>query len=92
MGEMRRVLKPGGVVVVVGQALDYTPADMARTARDVARARWMARGKTRWDPGAPVVEPTMGWSETKALLGEYLEGVSWERVGSHRYVAVWHLA
>lgn len=89
LGEMRRVLKPGGLIVVVGLAADRTAADLARSSKDLVRSRWTGRGKTRWEPEVPAVDPTMGWDETKAMFEAYLPGGTWERVGSLRYLATW---
>lgn len=89
LGEMRRVLKRDGLIVIVGLAADKTVQDRARSAKDLVAEKWAARGKTRWESEAPTVDPTLGWDETRALIEDYLEGATWERTGFFRYVATW---
>lgn len=90
LGEMRRVLRPGGIIVVVGLAADRAPADYARSARDSVRSTWLARGKTGWEPPVEIVDPSKSWAETREQVLAVLEGGSFQRVGSFRYLAVWH--
>lgn len=89
LGEMRRVLRPRGKIVVVGLAANKSAQDYARAAKDAARAKWQARGTTPWHPDVPETDPVLSWDETRALLAEYLEGSTWELAGSFRYIATW---
>lgn len=87
--EMARVVKPGGRVVIVGRAADKTAADFARSAKDLARSKWVGRGKTLWEPAGQEILPSMGWSEWQDLIGELLPEATFERSGSFRFIALW---
>lgn len=89
LAEMRRVVTASGIIVIVGLAIDRRPADWARSAKDAVTSRVRARGTTPWEPDVPVREPHMGWDETRTAIEAVLEGATFERVGSWRYLATW---
>ncbi|GAA2182317.1 class I SAM-dependent methyltransferase [Brooklawnia cerclae] len=87
--EMRRVLKPGGLLVDVGSARDKGIGDLARSALDVPGDLLAKRVTTPWDPGTPTVDPVLGWTQTRDTMARMLPGLQWRRVPGWRYVATW---
>ena len=84
------LLRPGGVLAVIGLAADDpTVRDrlLAAVALLVSRAHRLRRGW--WDPGAPRIDPTMSWDETRATALEVLPGAMFRRLLLWRYALVW---
>lgn len=87
--EMRRVLKPGGVLVVCGTAKDRSVGDFLRSVVEIPESLVRRIGKTPWKPATVEVDATHSWRETRSLIAEMLPGASWKRLWSWRYLAVW---
>lgn len=87
--EMRRVVKPGGLLVDVGYARNKGLAEIVRSALDVPGDLVARRLTTPWEPGTPKVDARLGWSQTREAMARMLPGLQWRRVAGWRYVATW---
>lgn len=92
LAEMRRVLKPGGVIAILGIARDLTMADRLASAADIIPCFVAALGKTSWTSPAVTRNPTRGWDETRTIINEILPGARWNRLRGWRYLAIWTMA
>lgn len=89
LGKMAAVLRPGGRLAVVG------------LARDGSRAEWIVGGaalpldwyykltRGEGNPGAPIMNPEMSWSQVRATARRVLPGVRYRRHLLWRYSLVW---
>lgn len=89
LAEVRRVVRPGGVVIVLGYAASGTSGDRWRSLADVAANQWYGLGKQRWEPRVVVAEPQLTWSQTRGLLERELPGGTYRRVPLWRYLYTW---
>lgn len=89
VAEMRRVLKPGGVLVDVGFGRDKGLGELLRSGLDVFGDLLARRGTTAWEPETAKADASLGWAETRAVFERLLPGVAWRRVGGWRYIATW---
>ena len=87
--EMRRVLRPGGLLVDVGYARNKGIGERLRSAADIPGDLVARIGATRWEPDTIKMDALQGWSETRDAIQGILPGASWERVGGWRYLSVW---
>lgn len=90
LARMRDLLRPGGVLVVVGLARERTVGDWAvmvaaapvvRTAKLVRRASFPA--------GMPFISPHMSYGEVRAEARRVLPGVRYRRHVLRRYSLTW---
>lgn len=89
LAEVRRVVRSGGVVVVVGYGRAATAGDLLWEVRDVVEHRWHARGTTRWEPDVALADPVLTWAQTRALLRRELPGGTYRRLPMWRYLYSW---
>ena len=87
--EMRRVAKPGGLLVDLGTAADRGLGDLALTIRDAVAEPFTRRGTTAWEPATTKRSATLGWQQTRVALNRMLPGVEFRRVPGWRYLATW---
>jgi SAM-dependent methyltransferase len=87
---MRQLVRPGGVVVVVGFARPDGPADRARAlAGAVAKRAVRLRGRY-WEHRAPTAwPPPHTAAEMKAIVDDELPGARFRRLLSGRYGVTW---
>lgn len=87
--EMRRVLRPGGVLVNVGYARNKGVGETLVSIADIPGNLVGRVGTTRWEPPTIKMDALLGWTETRDAIESILPGASWERVGGWRYLSVW---
>lgn len=87
--EMRRVVKPGGLIIDLGIGKDRGIADLAWTVRDMVAEPFARRGTTDWEPETTKSPAALGWQQTRLAIDRILPGVEFRRVPGWRYLASW---
>jgi hypothetical protein len=86
---MADLLRPGGVLVVVGVARSQ-PADLHRELAAFVAHRWLRMRRTLWEHSSPVVwPPPETYAGMRRLAEEVLPGVRYRRHVLWRYSLVW---
>ncbi|TDC01668.1 class I SAM-dependent methyltransferase [Nonomuraea longispora] len=87
---MRRMLRPGGTLVVVGLARETTPSEWAVkiAAAPVVRIAKVLR-RAHGPEGMPVADPQMGYGQVRAAARRLLPGVRYRRHVLRRYSLTW---
>ncbi len=89
LAEARRVLRPGGALLVFGfgarDGLRGLPAELL----DTLAHRWHRRGKRHWEPPTVKSEPSLTWAQTRSLLSGELPGSTYQRLPMWRYLISW---
>ncbi len=89
LGKMARILRPGGRLAVVGLAANGSPADWAAGAAGIPAGLWYKRTRGEGNPGAPVMEPDMTWSQVRSAASRLLPGARYRRHLLWRYSVTW---
>lgn len=90
LDRMRRLLRPGGRMVVIGLARSSRPADWAVDAVAMAVNRLYQRSKGEVEDGAPRVwPPALTYSQTRRIARRTLPGAHFRRRLLWRYALVW---
>jgi SAM-dependent methyltransferase len=87
--KMARILRPGGRLAVVGLAANGSPADWVIGAAGVPASLWYKRIRGEGNPGAPVLDPDMSWSQVRTAAARVLPGVRYRRHLLWRYSLTW---
>jgi SAM-dependent methyltransferase len=87
--KMARILRPGGRLAVVGLAANGSPADWAIGAAGIPANLWYKRTRGEGNPGAPVMEPDMSWSQVRTAAARLLPGARYRRHLLWRYSLTW---
>ncbi|MFD8939090.1 class I SAM-dependent methyltransferase [Streptomyces sp. NPDC059578] len=87
---MRELLRPGGVLVVVGLARETSPGEWAAliAAAPVVRITKVLR-RAGGPEGMPVADPEMGYGQVRAAARRLLPGVRYRRHVLRRYSLTW---
>ncbi|MFF2024032.1 class I SAM-dependent methyltransferase [Streptomyces sp. NPDC058171] len=87
---MRELLRPGGVLVVVGLARETSPGEWAAliAAAPVVRMAKVVR-RAGGPEGMPVADPEMGYGQVRAAARRLLPGVRYRRHVLRRYSLTW---
>ncbi|WP_181787884.1 class I SAM-dependent methyltransferase [Streptomyces phytophilus] len=90
LARMRDLLRPGGVLVVVGLARERSVGDWAAmvAAAPVVRTAKLLR-RASFPPGMPFISPHMSYGEVRAEARRVLPGVRYRRHVLRRYSLTW---
>ena len=87
---MRALVRPGGVIVIVGFATSSDIGDRARAIAGGLLKRSMQLLGRYWEHNAPTVwPPPLSSREMAALIERELPGAKFRKLLSNRYVAIW---
>ncbi|HEX2484915.1 MAG TPA: class I SAM-dependent methyltransferase [Myxococcota bacterium] len=87
---MVELLRPGGVLVVIGLARSDHPLDLAIDAAAVVASRIRRLRNGYWQQSAPTVwPPANSYSDVRALAAAFLPGAGYRRHLYFRYSLVW---
>ena len=87
---MRDLVRPGGVLVVIGLARSRLPHDIPWELAGAVTTRWLKLRRTYWEHSAPIVwSPPETYDEMRDLAQDLLPGVAYVRHVLWRYSLVW---
>lgn len=90
LARLAELLRPGGLLVVVGLAQSRSLLDFVRDARDAVVIRRHTLTKTVWETPAPKVwPPPLTYSQARAASRSVLPSARFERIGFFRYALTW---
>ena len=91
LAAMRDAVRPGGSLAVIGLANSRTPREWAYGVAGVPAHRFhlLRNRRHAGDPGAPVTDPDMTWSEVRDEALRVLPGALYRRHLLWRYSIVW---
>jgi SAM-dependent methyltransferase len=89
LSKMAGLLRPGGRLAVVGLARHGSPADWLIDAAGIPANLYYKRTRGEGDPGAPVMEPDMSWSQVRRSTARLLPGARYRRHLLWRYSLMW---
>jgi 2-polyprenyl-3-methyl-5-hydroxy-6-metoxy-1,4-benzoquinol methylase len=83
------MLRPGGVLAVLGVFREGRAADLPYAAAAVPINAYLAARRGWSDPGAPIKPPEMTWPEIRAAARDLLPNVRMRRLLLWRYLLTW---
>ncbi len=86
---MARALRPGGRLAVIGLAANQSVGDYLADAPGIAVGLAYRAVYGKGDPGAPIKDPEMTWTEVRAAARRLLPGVRYRRHLLFRYSLLW---
>jgi len=90
LDRLAALVRPGGLLLVVGLARSGSLRDLARDATDSVAVRRHTLFKDVWHTPAPKVwPPPLSYAETRAVSLDALPGASFARVRYFRYALTW---
>ena len=90
LDRVRTLLRPGGVLALVGLAGDRLPHDLPYVLAGAVLHRWHRMRKGYWEHSAPTVwPPPQTYAEVRATASRVLPGVRFRRHALWRYSVVW---
>jgi SAM-dependent methyltransferase len=90
LARMRDLLRPGGVVAVVGLARSVMPEDLPRDLAGAVAGTLHRVAKGRWDHPSPLVwPPPVTYRRMRELAAEILPGAEYRRHLLFRYSLIW---
>ena len=93
IARMRELLRPGGLLAVVGLARSRLPRDLGwEVASDLAD-RWQRRRRIYWEHPSPTVwPPPVTYEDMRRLTARTLPGARFRRHALWRYSVLWRAA
>jgi SAM-dependent methyltransferase len=88
---MRSLLRPEGVLAILGLARDRSPADFLVSAAAVPTNRAVRLWRGFYDPGFDIRDPAMTYGEVRRAANALLPGAAFRRLLSFRYLLVWRM-
>ena len=90
LDQLARLVRPGGVLLVVGLARSRAPLDFVRDACDAVALRRHSWTRGVWETPSPKVwPPPLTYVETRAVSLDALPGARFERLPYFRYGLTW---
>ena len=90
LARMRELLRPGGVLAIVGLARSTMPNDLPRELAGVAAGTFHRAMKGYWGHPSPTVwPPSVTYPQMRALSAEMLPGSRYRRHLLWRYSIIW---
>jgi SAM-dependent methyltransferase len=90
LARLAALVRPGGLLLVVGLARSRSIADFARDARDAVAIRRYTFTRDVWEKPAPKMwPPPLTYGETRAASLSVLPECQFRRVGHFRYGLTW---
>jgi SAM-dependent methyltransferase len=90
LARLAELLRPGGVLIVVGMARSARVADLVRDATDTVALRRHSILKGVWETPAPKIwPPRLTYAAMSTLATEVLPGARFRRVPYFRYGLTW---
>jgi hypothetical protein len=86
---MRLLLRPGGVLGIVGLASDRAPRDLAASVVAVPVNRVFRWRRGWYEPGFPIRPPTMTYGQVRRAADRLLPGATFRRLLLFRYALIW---
>ena len=91
LARMRELLRPGGVLAIVGLARGTMPNDLPYELAGVAVGNLYRLMKGHWEHPSPTVwPPPVTYSQMRALSAQTLPGAQYRRHILWRYSIIWH--
>ena len=87
--EVRRVLRPGGVLALLGYGFSQTPYDFLREGFDVVLHHTYAVTTRSGGPDVRLADPTLSWADNRRLLESALPDGRYRRLPMWRFEYRW---
>lgn len=88
--QLARLVRPRGMLLVVGLARSRSPRDFARDARDAVAIRRHTMTRGVWETPAPKLwPPPLTYAQTRVVSLTTLRGARYERLPYFRYGLIW---
>lgn len=89
VSRMAALLRPGGVLAVLGLAVDRSARDFTVSVAAVPVSRLIRLRRGWWESGAPLVDPSLSYAEVRRAAHAILPGAAVRRRLLFRYSLVW---
>jgi 2-polyprenyl-3-methyl-5-hydroxy-6-metoxy-1,4-benzoquinol methylase len=89
IGRMASLLRRNGTLAIAGLARRSTPKDFVFDAAGLVAGRLEGMRRTLHDPGAPLVDPVMTYTEVERAASDALPGARFRRLLLFRYLLTW---
>jgi SAM-dependent methyltransferase len=91
LARLRDLVRPGGVLAVVGLARSRWPADLPYDVLSAITSRAHRLRRTQWKSPAPTLwPPPVTYAEARRIAEAVLPGVVYRRRPMWRYTLIWH--